>query len=342
MRRIIDITPEQDKSIATLIRESRFESFHHFLSAAVDNQLVLERATSGEPLASVADGQGVKREAISVPEQPIPYLQAVTVEALGEDELYGGGDTDRWLWGQINSVLAIKFSCRESARFLSNGSDMSLQDLGTAVASAAYEFWDYLFDLDFQHDNGRGERLATSFPKRSYGNARAKSTSRFAHQYVGTRRKRDGRYDGALFQLALLGASSDGQPRLTAAGVEFAELSNPVIDNHLGLSGKWLSAEEEDFYLRRVVASSPAERNPVRWAITTVQAGANTRSEMIPRLAEAQPDWSEAEVETYRVGVVSRMVQLRVLNLSRAGRDIRYELGPNADLAVDILNGTGG
>lgn len=334
MRRIIELTPEQDRSILKLVEARRYENFQHFLSAAVDNQLILEHAESGEPLPSSTDIHGARTAERDTPSAaaPIQLARIETVQPLAEGELYGGDDPDRWLWGQINSVLAIKFACREVAHLLLNSGDVPLYELGLSVARAAAEFRGHLLIVDARRDHRRGEKLATSFP---YHGLRD-SADRFAHQYIGTRR-RDGRYDGALFQLGLLGVTSEARPRLTAIGAEFAELTNPVMDGTTSSGGRWFSDEEEDFYLRRVAACIPAERNPMKWAVTSVQAGAKNRPAMNTRLSAAHPGWSEAQVDTYRVGATSRLVQLRVLQVMRNGRDIRYDLGPNAGLALRPL-----
>jgi len=294
---------------------------------------MLEAATSGEPLPSSADYPGVRAsqpESAIAPE-PIQLARISTVQPLASSELNGGDDAGRWLWGQINSVLAIKFACRNAAHLVSDSADMSLRQLAESVAKAAVAFGNRLSAVDAHHKRLRGGKLATSFPT-----AADKSVDRFAYQYIGAKRM-DGRYDGALFQLGLLGVDSEARPRLTAAGAGFAEVNNPLMDGTTDSRGRWLSDEEEDFYLRRVAACTPAERNPMQWAVTSVQGGAKTRAAMNRRLSAAHSGWTEAEVETYRVGAVSRLVQLRVLRMIRNGRDIRYELGPNAGLAFSIL-----
>jgi hypothetical protein len=235
------------------------------------------------------------------------------------------------LWGQINSVLAIKFSTREIARVLSHRPESTLKALSGVVALAAAAIAPRLVEADSQLENGRGERFATSFPSPS-----EKSQDRFANQYVGARRL-DERYDGALFQLGLLGITAEGLPRLTRRGFDFANLENPVLDAGPLEKARWLSDQEERFYIQEVVANTAVEANPMRWILAAIPSGIVDRSRMIDDLAKAKPEWSPSQVETYRVGATSRSVQLRVLRLTASGRKVTYQLGPNADLARQVL-----
>src|SRR3990172_13187635 len=105
MRRIIGLTPEQDQSIIRLVEEGKYQNFHHFLSAAVDNQLVLEDTASGELLPAGTDHYGVRtaRPVTGGRSEPVELAQIATAPPLAEGELNGGNNPDRWLWGQINS-----------------------------------------------------------------------------------------------------------------------------------------------------------------------------------------------------------------------------------------------
>ena len=109
MRRIFELTSEQERNIQSLIEAGRYEGFHQFLSGAVDNQLLLELATSGDPLPSASDYQHgeVASDGTRANREPIDIGQLTTVRPLYDSELNGGDDQARWLWGQINSVLAI-------------------------------------------------------------------------------------------------------------------------------------------------------------------------------------------------------------------------------------------
>jgi len=332
MRRIIELSVEQDRNIVRLVEAGRYEDVQHFVTAAIENQLILERADSGAALSANAADEAKQPADVAVEERQPVALEAVNaIHPLGAAELARGEDAARWLWGQINSVLAIKFVCREVAYAGTSSGPQPLRELAAEIAKRAAAFGHHLRFVDAQQKHGRGENLATSFPT-----LEEKSLSRFANHYVGSRRA-DGRYDGALFQLGLLSADHNDRPGLTGLGARFATLPSPVIDRSDNRVKTWLSEDEEAFYLQEVAARMSVERIPMSWVLLSVQAGANTRTTMNERLAAAYPAWTPAEVETYRVGTLSRLVQLRVLVVIRNGRDIRYELGPNSALAVQLF-----
>ena len=337
MRRIIEISVAQDQSIGRLVEDGRFQDVQHFVSSAIQNQLLLEEVDSGSPLPS-SGINGVRPIDTLSPKgaSPRPLELALssirTTPALKPDQLEGGSDPNRWLWGQVNSVLGIKFACREVAHILGAGSK-PLKELAPEVAAKAAVFGDQLRDIDRAENRGRGQALSTSFPTTNPAR-REKSIDRFSYHYVGYRRM-DGRYDGALFHLGLLSVGEEGMPCLTEAGAAFAAMRNPAIDREG--TPAWLSEEEENFYLREVAACQAVERRPISWMLETVGAGADSRGSINKRLAAAYEDWSEAEVETFRVGTLSRMVQLRVLSVERNGRDFRYKMGPNSEAASETV-----
>lgn len=332
MRRIIEFSVEQDRNIARLVEASRYEDVQHFVAAAIENQLILERVGPGEALPSNAVDETKLPVAVAIEaREPVTFEAVNTLHPLGAAELAGGDDANRWLWGQINSVLAIKFACREIAHAATSAGPRPLRELAADIAKRAAVFGDHLRSIDGRQKRGRGENLATSFPT-----TKEKSLDRFAYHYIGSRRA-DGRYDGALFQLGLLSADPDGRPGLTEIGARFATLPNPVTDGDENHVETWLAEDEEAFYLQEVATRMSVERIPMSWVLLAVQAGAKTRTTMNARLATAHPNWTPAEVETYRVGTLSRLVQLRALIVVRNGRDFRYELGPNSVLALQLF-----
>ena len=338
MRRIIEISPGTDRAILELIDEGRYSSYQDFVSVAVDNQLLLEHGSEGETVSP-----GLVRDWKSAPEawartsrdqdrrRRVDPASLETVEELPGRRLVGGDKQSRWLWGQINSVLAIKFACREIGQLLSTGTSYALAELGSAVGAGAALVGTQLRAADRSRQASRGENLATSFPKPT-----EKSLSRFANQYVGVLR-RNGQFDGALFQLGLLGAAEDGAPRLTSRGAELGFLRNPNLDSDGEPRDRWLSEEEERFYIHNVMAHAIPERIPATWALDVTGGRGATRQDMLADLRKRCPEWSDAEVETYRVGTVSRLAQVRVLSVLRNGRKVHYRLGPNAQVAVEAL-----
>ena len=91
MRRIIDLTVQQDRSIESLIRDSKYEDYQHFLSAAIDNQLTLELRDSGALLPSDHNGDSPDPLVVSRDEQSIQLRDIETVAPLSASDLNDGG-----------------------------------------------------------------------------------------------------------------------------------------------------------------------------------------------------------------------------------------------------------
>jgi hypothetical protein len=114
---------------------------------------------------------------------------------------------------------------------------------------------------------------------------------------------------------------------ITQAGVEFAKIPNPVLDDdNLDTS---LNQKEVDFYLAHVKSDVKGEFAGIKWILTKINQGINEReslnSELNKEFAEL---WgaSDAVVNTQRAGLMARMFELGLLEKEKNGIYVTYHI----------------
>jgi len=110
---------------------------------------------------------------------------------------------------------------------------------------------------------------------------------------------------------------------LTEAGLEFARISNPVLDDS-DLSSS-LSEEEIEFYLEHIRARVPGEVYAFELILSLIAEGVNGREELNEQIKKRVPlDWTDAVVNTQRAGAMARMYELGLIEKSREGLRVEY------------------
>ena len=113
---------------------------------------------------------------------------------------------------------------------------------------------------------------------------------------------------------------------LTDAGLKFARLENPLLDEDIHADSS-LSAEERDFYIDHVSKQLPGEYSAMRVAAEAIDEGVDRPQPLSERIGELSDDWSEAQASTIRSGMIGRMVELELVSRHRVGsRGVGYDL----------------
>lgn len=330
MRYIIDMSPDTDTHIRRLIEQGRYLTVYQFVDRAVEALLHLEVRQLGDSQTDVA--RALEPVAGEEPPEtdvldacvrsPDAFPDPHSLAELGEADDAPGG----WLWGQINSVLGIKHVARLLARAEQdrNWVPTLLQEAQEFVGARAVTFGQRMARIDEEQKHRRDERLSRSFPTDS-----EKSKDRFVSQYLGYI-DRTGNPRGALAKLGLARLSGDrsrGEIQVTRPGFEFGNMHNPLFQPEADAPvHAALSKSEIAWYVQHVLEGVPCEADAIRTVCSFIEAGHDTSAALDQALKEARPKWSDAEVTTYKGGVLARMYQLGLISKTRdASRTVKYE-----------------
>jgi len=324
MKIISDLPNYIISRIRKLVAEERYNSISEFILTATENQLALEFLETNDVLdlshnKSINSIQQFNSE-YHILKSEIPVLELIPIQE-------GKDIWDRWIWGQINRILPIKFAARllaiESSK---TGSFPEKKVFNEAVSKEARKFGLYLKKQDSRLKKARDKNLSAGFP---VGEKIESSLSRYWSQFVGYQKK-DGALTGALFDLALanLFNDDDGTLRigLNTEGKKFAQLQNPVLDNHNFTHS--LSETEITFYLEHIKANVPGEVSLFSILLGLLNRGVERREEMNKELSKhvKGSGWSDGLISTQRSGAFSRMYELGLLSKDRIGLEVRYHI----------------
>lgn len=327
MRIILELPEYLVREARKLISEGRYSDISSFIVASVENQLTLEKSDIRPDTVLMEEGvQGWKGGRGPSLTTKISDVQRdySGVEVVGYPEWEGRGEKD-WLWGQINKILPIKFVARLLANELSGGGEPPLlEEFGKSAAAAARAFGLDLKRVDEREGHGWGERLSTAFP---ISDKVDRALGRFGSQFVGYVRG-DGGMSGALLELKLgnvIGHDKDIRIGLTPAGLKFAEIRNPVLDERD--YSRPLSEEETDFYLDHIARRVPWEAAAFRVILRIIGDGITGREEVNREISKRLAvKWSAAQVNTERAGTMARMFQLELVGRERDGIRVEYKV----------------
>jgi len=324
MRAIIELPEYLAREARKLIDEGRYSDLSSFIVASVENQLILEKSDieAGTLLVEgVREWEG-KKHPSGTTEISNARRDYSGVQPLGYPKWEGRGGED-WLWGQINKILPIKFVARLLANELSSGGEPPLLDeFAKSTAAAARTFGLALKRVDEREGHAWGEKLSTAFP---VSDKVERALGRFGSQFVGYVRG-DGEISGALAELKLgnvIRRDSDARIGLTQAGLKFAQLANPVLDERD--YSRPLSEEEVDFYLDHTTRRVPWEAAAFKVILRIIGDGITGREEVNREIRKRLAvKWSPAHVNTERAGTMARMFQLGLLDRERDGIKVEY------------------
>jgi hypothetical protein len=140
--------------------------------------------------------------------------------------------------------------------------------------------------------------------------------------------------DGALAKYMFAnieGVDKEEKIGITKAGLEFAQLENPILDkNEYDFT---LSEAEIDYYLRHVAEHVQGEYKAIKLIISIIKKGINRREDINEALIKYCPEWSPAIRNTQRAGLMSRMFELKLLEREpdEKGVGVTYKIVKNAE-----------
>lgn len=328
MKLVIDVPEETLERVRKIVKEKDYDDPSEFLIVALENQIVLEESTKNEQSLQSFDDYFSDDDGSDTSEQStisnldngelgsVPTCQPPSKERISTGPL----------WGQYNRIFPIKIVVRNLANSLkrANTKRIDLEKFQDKAAKNARDIGLRLEGVDDELNRGRGEKLSSGLPVGANAN---KSLSRFKEQFVG-RVDKQGNLDGAcpVLQFVDISPEKDSNIGLTEAGLEFAELHNPLLDDSIRAETS-LSDAEKEFFLKHVSTNLSREFEAINTALQSIQDGDDRPDGLTEQIAQLNGDWSENQASTIRTGLVSRLHELGLLTRERVGqRGVAYKL----------------
>lgn len=341
---VVDLPESLIGRIKQAVNEGGYENAREFVATAIENQLELEESgeeefkTLDEAIADIdtnaddTDEQG--QEADDIGTDGLGQREYDTVPTVGSP------DTDRLenrpLWGQYNRVFPVKLVVRRLANVIHEQNKdgtatpqdslkwIDFDQFSEETARLARNYGLQIKEFDEQKSRGQGHKLSAGLPT---GENTEKSIGRFQTHFIG-KSKQGGNLGGAAPNLLFVDITDEDVSRigLTEAGLEFAELYNPLLDMGPDAHDP-LSNDERDFYMTHIRNELAEEFGAMTAVVEAIKNGVNRPDGLTERVAEMNDSWSESQASTIRSGLVSRMHELGLVTRERVGqRGIAYKL----------------
>lgn len=333
--------------ITELVKKSRYASAEQFLEIAALNQLSLERGTKVADLVRKLEDDRVTttRKADRLRSRPI----GISLPKSAELKLHQGDldelrrrissaaiqseriprplepvNEDSRIWGQVNRYLPMKIAVRWILIQASQAREWpDFSAINTSLPNDASIVGSSLESDDIAHKRVREEMLCVGLPRSS----NPQSQEKYMTQIVGRQTRAERFYPGAIFHYGLV-ALEDTRIGLTKAGIEFAQLPNPVMDSTISVADETLSHEEREFLRNLVMHSIPSELDDFRVILQLIDRQQQTPDALIGGARKKMPDsWTELTARTHVYGVLARMLELGLIAKQWEGRRVKYVVG---------------
>jgi hypothetical protein len=356
----IEVSQRIKDQLDKLLEAGAYRDYSEAVAVAIANQVLLHKESSQHLGTNPTPEVYTQRPAVieakkgtnhdeppSVPSlfsQLGPVSGSAKFAPYSDDNVAGGEvSVDRWIFGQHNKLLPVKATCRALARLMiaEPKGNLVFSKTASEIASEAVKLGDYLRHLDQTSGVHRDDALSFAFPYSDSPNG-DKSRLRYANQFVASVTKQ-GMLNGLPFELKLLNQdnSRPAQVLLTEAGWLFAGMPNPILDE-INNGGKSKFFDEEiEFLLAHIRSRVPAEAFAYKMVLEAIAQGAKTPDKLDDVLEEYVPKREEkpftrAFLTTQRAGVISRMIDLGLVQRIRDGINVTYaataqtfEVSPN-------------
>jgi hypothetical protein len=353
----------------TLVKEGQYKDYSEVITVALENLAVLHREVASKGAVVFGDSDTPKKNVAPAARtpgkrvagkrgpgtparrqtKPVPDPGPTKVEVPAIFALNGAGQhkvqtaplpadywstgqdipLDRWIFGQYNRLLPAKANCRALANLLQeNRNGVGIATAGELIAKEAMQLGLALRWMDGRRGMPRDEALATAFPGTTQ--EPEKGCDRYANQFVASVNAQ-GQVSGLLIDLKLINPTGGRSPmlRLTNAGLEFANLPNPILDRPVTEGAERFGPQEIHFLLHHICTAVPVEDYAYRNILAAILDGANTPESVDAALKQRVPfdtsrSLSSSFLSSQRSGAISRMADLGLVRRVREGVKVSY------------------
>lgn len=332
---IIEIQADNVDKIRNLIAVKRYKTIPEFASIAIENQLMLEESNEDilpnsfeNPVndSATKSSKTTNLEQVKVTLSTISTMlpnTTVNVVPLPDSNQITNGP----LWGQYNKLLPIKLALRVLMNRLNTKDGfVPLSSFQDAAADIAREIGLRLIKYESEIERPHGEKFSAGLP---VGKDEFKTKLRFKNQFIGYMNKND-LIEGAIGALSFINMKKDSKGDtligLTEQGLQFASITNPILDNNSEKANNVLSNEEINFYLKHIKTYLPSEAEITQFVINNIYQGINKPDALTTKIKEWNTNWSDDVANTMRSGIISRLFDLRLIQKEKEGLFVTYHL----------------
>lgn len=325
MKYVVDIPPELADEVNRQVKSGKYKSPQDFMLAAIQNQAYLEtvevergslptQQTMTSPASDPSLTTKLAGDRLLLP----PEATRINVVPISDNPRHDH------LSGLSNRLFPVKPIVRVLGNLIAeSGSEyVVLDELQEKSAEVARELGRVIQRKDKTLGRKRGTIIAAGLPV----GREDKAKSRFRYQFVGfiSKSKPEGAAPTLKFLTIVKGEKNSSRAGLTEFGLKFSALPNPIIDRQDYTTP--FSDEEIEFLLEHMATQLPGEAKLMRLVLKSVNDGVDTPDALNPKLAPYQQGWTENEVIAERVGLISRMSELGLLEREKKGVRVTYLL----------------
>lgn len=332
MRVLLDLPDDLLRRLQQLVAEKGYGSIAQVAAVALENQLSIELPLSPNSDTSRVDVQAALTDNTS--SLPLALGKVSSPVTLDPAETVLASPDSGWLWGMVNRVLPIKVAARSLLLDTTDGL-ARLEGARAYSASRAHKLAQWILAKYGDTKPGRDDTLLTGLPTRE---PLYKAKERFADFFFG-RVDGAGKAWGALFELGLAGVVKNGEKyetALTSGGVQFARLSNPVLDE--GNLERALSDEEIDWYVTNIAMQVARERACLETLLGALLDRDLSTDDLTVICQRSLPQGlSEASVQTMKTGALGRLDDLQLISRTRRGRTVSHSATSRGEAMLAVL-----
>ncbi len=314
MKVVIDITEDTLHRIKEVNHDS---SLAGFICVAIENQLSLEKdqhlhtRRSGRKIRHTGDRPLPSPETIAIVKNPLHYELLKGIPSHIPLQNY-------YLWGQYNKFFPVKFAVRYLAymQIENNADPVPLPEFQIRCSRSASGMKRILKESDTKAGRIWGEGFAVGLPDNQ-----DKSWTRFINHFIGYTDSWD-KPVGALPDLGFIVIEKESVA-LSPHGLVFARISNPVLDTDV-LSSHLFSQEEKDFLILYLKRKHSVEWDGYQKVMRWIGMGFDTPAALNEHFSTLDRKWTKKMANTYRTGMIGRMVDLGLIARTKTGVRVKY------------------
>lgn len=343
MKVIVDLPEELFDRVNKNVKGS---SISNFIVLSIENQLNLEEGASNtiielNRIESRVPSSGTKTrtdiraeelETTSPLEEKIRSLRILS-HPIDKISTMPGRKiqiNDRYIWGQYNKFLPIKFSVRELALAQEQHqySPVELEIFQDQCSRDAQKMKGILQVNDDRHQRKYGEQYTAGFPGEGDN-----SLKRYIHHFIGYAQV-SGHPVGALADLGFVIIENE-TICLTDSGWEFAIIRNPILDDD-PLTDNLLSNVEKRYLIDYLQKNLKKEWGAVVYILNSIERGQNTPDFLNAVISSMNTEWTDKVVNTMRTGFLGRMSDLGLIERDKQGTKSMYRVSEFGKTMMEV------
>lgn len=325
MKIVVDLDPDTYERIKQYVVNGEYESVEQFLRASADNQLTIEAADNDSPEEAPTSASEPPADAVSwgldIPET-VPTRGPFPVDR-----------SNILLFAQYYRFLPLKFVLYRLALESAEADvPLTLEAFRDHVSEAVLPVRDAIVRWEDQEDIPKGDRFSTAFPKQDASDPE-RTMRRYLNHYVGHYQPRKATPSGFGHDLGFVSIETTDDEvtiQLTEAGLAFARLENPVLENGPVAAEAALSDAERAYLVSHIRETMDMEYEFMAFVYKTLEHHDRTYTKLLENFRsflentqEFGPESSDNQIRSHTAGTISRMVSVGILE--RGSRRGVYE-----------------